>query len=346
MLISFSRRRKLLVEASLRRIRVSLCWTSGWSTRWTLFMRSRCSRGRSVGALRRRCRRCRWCRGGAPSRSAVPAPGRRPRCRLRARRPAAARSACTPSASRTRGASSSSSATVRARHSTMNSSPTAAQALRRSAGSLRHEHAAVDAAGRRCGTRAGRSGRRGRATVHAGPFERLEQRVAEPLRQLVERHPAGGERRGRAPRRGASSRRAAGRRARCRWARPTPACRAGRRAGRAPAARPSAARPGRRRALAQRMVEQAAGPAVVAEDRRAARPGPRRAGAAARRGPSRPTSGLPALDLEGPAERGRRSSRRRPAASTCSGCAGSVENRPATKAWKLATPRPSERVKR
>src|SRR5690606_22799399 len=40
-LTSLSRRRKLLVLASLRRISVSLCWTRGWSTRWTLDMEKR-----------------------------------------------------------------------------------------------------------------------------------------------------------------------------------------------------------------------------------------------------------------------------------------------------------------
>ena len=32
---SLSKRRKLLVLASLRRISVSLCWTSGWVMWWT-----------------------------------------------------------------------------------------------------------------------------------------------------------------------------------------------------------------------------------------------------------------------------------------------------------------------
>ena len=38
MLISLRSRRKLLVDASLRRISVSLCWTRGWLTRWTLLI--------------------------------------------------------------------------------------------------------------------------------------------------------------------------------------------------------------------------------------------------------------------------------------------------------------------
>jgi hypothetical protein len=49
-------------------------------------------------------------------------------------------------------------------------------------------------------------------------------------------------------------------------------------------------------------------------------------------------------DLEGGA-RWSVTSERRPSASTCSGRSLSLENRPLVKAWKLATPRPSERVK-
>ena len=121
------------------RISVSLCWTSGWSMRWTL---SLChgvsmlsSEDRAVaGDAQRRQRR----RAGAAR-----ARGRRPRCRLRARGPAAgarrrAAARCAP-----RRATSSSSATVSARHSTMSSSP-GCQSCARRGFVAQAQHAAVD----------------------------------------------------------------------------------------------------------------------------------------------------------------------------------------------------------
>ena len=112
-----------------------MCWTSGWSMTWTLARAWRLPRSedgavaaRSRAAARRRAARAR-------------ARGPRPRCRLRACTRAAGRA--TPSSARTRGASSSSSATVSARHSTTSSLPTSCGAPRRPA-SRRREHAGVE----------------------------------------------------------------------------------------------------------------------------------------------------------------------------------------------------------
>jgi hypothetical protein len=130
-------------------------------------------------------------RGAAPFRhaSVVPARGRWPRCRLRARRPAAARGVQFSMAHQ--GASSSSRATVRARHSTMSSSP-AFQLPRSTAGSLQLQHAGVDE--QAAVAVLGQAGQSIEAAhLHAGPLEGLQQRIGEPLRELVERHPAVGE---------------------------------------------------------------------------------------------------------------------------------------------------------
>ena len=83
--------------------------------------------------------------------------------------------------------SSSTSATVSARHSTTISLPTSPD--RRAVGIVDEtQHAGVDEAGRRCGTRAAPVSASTLGHRDAGPFERLEQRIGEPLRELVERH--------------------------------------------------------------------------------------------------------------------------------------------------------------
>jgi hypothetical protein len=265
--------------------------------------------------------------------SAVPAPGRRPRCRLRARRPAAVRSALRCSSLRTRGASSSSSATVSARHSTMNSSLTFQ--LRRQRGRVaQDDHAAVDQ--QAAVAVFGQAGERVEAAhLHAGPLEGFEQRVGEPLRQLVEGHPAVGQARAVHGARGASSRPAQ------RPGRPNPwGCRRARRCRRSPAVDCVGCGPdarqrtqqdqrqdvvrrdlgGRRqrRAVRDRPAHRTGRPAGRRRRRlRAVPPSLRPGGAAAWRGlDADQRVGLADLERVGPAGRppGRAGRRRRPAA--------------------------------
>ena len=159
-------------------------------------------------------------------------------------------------------------------------------------------------------------------TRDAGPLERLEQRVGEPLRQLVERHPAGGRcRRRRRARMRARRRRAARRRA----AAARPDRRRGRRAAPRRIARRAATR--RSRAVGGQRVEQRAGPRRRRRTRRgcARSAAPSRRSSAAR--PSRPTSGLSSRDLEHLAPASRASSARSAAASTRSGSPASRRER-------------------
>jgi hypothetical protein len=168
----------------------SLCCTRGWSMTWTLSRRP-CTVASFLCVLERRFRRSATCRAvGEFSRCdaiAAPVRGRRPRCRLRARRPAAsASSRC--SSSRTSGASSSSSATVSARHSTMSSSPGLPDCARPGPGRAA-QHAGVQQ--QAAVAVLGQAGQLVEAAhLDAGPFEGLQQRVGQPLRQLVEGHPA------------------------------------------------------------------------------------------------------------------------------------------------------------
>ena len=145
----------------------------------------------------------------------APARGRRPRCRLRARRPVASASASTPR---------------RVTHQ------------RREFVEQRHRQGAPlddEFIAHRPGARRPSAGSRSRSTPvsssrpplrysgrpvsasrpctrHTGPFEGFQQRVGQPLRQLVERHPALGQAgRRRTAGVSASSRRAADRRSRC-----------------------------------------------------------------------------------------------------------------------------------
>ena len=167
---------------------------------------------------------------------------------------------------------------------------------------------------------------------HAGPLERFQQRVGQPLRQLVERHPA-----------------------RVSPGPATAGCGQQSPSGRSPMVLSANQIPDRRyQKLGQDVVcgdrggrrpaqhvEQAAGPAA-SRTPRAARPAHRPADAAATR-PSRPTSGLSGRTWNASARRAgvrRAGRRRRPAAAR----AGSLENSPAAKACQLATPSPSERV--
>ena len=136
------------------------------------YLRIRCRRSRPRGAGGRR--------GVAPG----PAPGRPARCRPRAPWPAAGRRRPAPGGARSSAAIRSSRATVSARHSTTSGEPTAWTSA---------QHGRLDGAparprrgtGRRCGIRPGRSARRGRSTRTPAAAQRLEQRVGQPLRQLV-----------------------------------------------------------------------------------------------------------------------------------------------------------------
>ena len=141
----------------------------------------------------------------------------------------------------------------------------------------------------------------------AGRLQRLDQRIGEPLRQLVQRHEPARRVVASTRRDAASSRRAA-----------TPPSVQSRRPDRARDGRSSAARIARRgkRAafgLRRQMVEQPAGPRPSARANTsglAATAAPSRRSSAAR--PSSPTSGLPARDLEAARERlaGQRRQRR------------------------------------
>ena len=233
-------------------------------------------------ASRRPCRR--WRRAAADARRASARASSRPAAQVP---PSSTQAsgicpASTPSRARTSGASSSSSATVSARHSTTSSS-LASQVRAAHAGSRRRS---TPLSSSRPPLRySGRPVSASRPShVHAGPFERLEQRVGQPLRQLVERHPAVGEA---GPAHGVVAPAVAERHV-AQWLLA---------AGQIPdsdaricdrmscaaircARRPDQRRTGRRAGRARRTP-------------RAATPAPRPAGAAGSTRPSRPTSGLP-----------------------------------------------------
>ena len=231
-------------------------------------------------------------------------------------------------ADRTSGASSSSSATVSARHSTTSSLPTACVAF--AAPDRPGQHADVEQQAAVAVFRQ-RGQRVAAVTSHARPFERLEQRIREPLRELVEGHAAA--RWVRCRRRGGCAPDVAERqRRRASW----PVSQIGVEARRA-ASRSSRAARDRRVAVADQRIEHA--PKV---GRRARAPRP--AAAAAPRGPRAPTSGFASPTWNSAAERRPRRCVASAGGVDAQRIAGIAENAPAMNARKLATPRPSERA--
>ena len=140
------------------------------------------------GRIRTPCRRWRTAAAAGRRGGAAPARARPPRCRLRGRRPAAGVGVQVQRVAH-RGAE-----LVEQRdgerapfdHQLVARAARVAGRRVARAGAARR----CRAAGRRCGTRAGRSGLVDAAHLHAAPLEGLQQRVGEPLRQLVEGHPA------------------------------------------------------------------------------------------------------------------------------------------------------------
>ena len=273
--------------------------------------------------FRKRCRRSRSESGGAPPRSS--SASSRPAAHVPPSRMHASGRSRTPRSARTRGASSSISATVSARHSTTSSLPTS-HVLLASAGVAQRDHAGVEQQPAVAVLR-----QRGEL-VAAGhrdtrPLERLEQRVREPLRKLVERHPAL-------------------RRALAAGVRMPP------RVAERHAVDRAAGEPDRAEQIEQRAQDRRRGDTVARpcgqRDRRARRGvrrrAPRPVGAAAprglrgpradcRRAPGRSPQALPRRCARAP--RRRRAADRAPRRTS-----------PASNARKLATPRPSERVRR
>ena len=293
-----------------------------------LYLRKPCRRWRPAAAAGRRAWRC------ASSRPAAQVP---PSSTQASGSCVSLRRSCW----RTAGATSSSSATVSARHSTMISSPgcqisCAADSSRRRSSAAVEQQAAVAVLGQ-----AGQ----GVEAVHA---RRRPIRTARSANRSATATACGtassrptGPRR--APRHGASSRPAASRRSSCRPARSSD--RLYRISDRMACADTSAVCDTSGPSGRDDGVEQAAGPAVGAEHlgllgQRLAQPAQQDG-----RAPRRPTSGLAVADLERRrqvvGDQRRAGPRHRPAA----GGSVSLENRPAMKAWKLATASPSERVK-
>ena len=163
-----------------------MTWTSGVLELKACSSSMRCARRR---VLRIPCRR--WPPPPAASRRRAARPrsrGRRPRCRLRAGAPAATPRR-RPRAAAHQRRQLVEQATVSARHSMIQVVARLDRSLRE-VGIARHDHAGVEQ--QAAVAVLGQAGQRvDLVHLHAGPLKRLEQRVREPLRQLVERHPAG-----------------------------------------------------------------------------------------------------------------------------------------------------------
>ena len=166
-------------------------------------------------------------------------------------------------------------------------------------------------AGRRCDTRAGPVSASSSTTFRPALFDRLDQRVGQPLRELVERHEA--------------DRPDAARHRPSATARSARACRAPRRGSRRPSPRLHPSRstsnsaPGRSR------------PTLPSLRSRSARP-------------SSPTSGLCAFTWKPMAMSIGVSAASRSASTRSGSPLASRLKAPLANIWKLATPRPSERA--
>eukprot|EP01136_Pigoraptor_vietnamica_P009564 Opistho-1_new@46227 len=187
--ISLSRRRKLLVLASLRRMSVSLCCTSGWSMRWTLLMVMD-FRGSSETRSEHRAvaddvqggqAAAKALRQQAPGRpgAAFEHAGQRQLLRREPERGAHLRREFVEQRDRER--------------APFDDEFVARFPLARGVvGGQGAQHAGVDQ--QAAVAVLGQAGERVQSRHrHAGPLEGLEQRIGEPLRELVERHPAGGQ---------------------------------------------------------------------------------------------------------------------------------------------------------
>ena len=231
-------------------------------------------------------------------------------------------------------ARSSSSDTVSARHSTTISLPTS-QTVARSASLIELQHAGVEqqAAVAVFGQRGQRVAVDDRV---ARPFERLEQRIREPLRQLVERHEA--------CRRTVAARvRMAPHVAGMRVAHSSPCPGFARQIGPKPSRMRTQDRGADSVRVAEQRIEQRARDATSVRSGPAAFRACRRAVAAARRGRrGRPADCRHSPGTSAPSVAASMSVSA--AASTRIGSPGDAENAPAMKRAELATPRPSERA--